>query len=63
MERIPPNSSWLLPPTPKQIQAIARLAQALKYYEPVEEKVRTRLEARNIIAGFKEELKRRNRNG
>jgi len=62
-EKILPTSSLHLPPTPAQIRAITRLAVALDYHEPVEEKVRTRLEARNIIVGFKEELKRRKVNG
>ena len=55
-ESIRPQSSWNLPPTVRQTQAIARLAQALGYQEPVEERVKTRLEARNIIVGFKHEL-------
>ena len=59
--KIPPDSSWNLPPTPKQLLAISRLANALQYYEPIEEKVRNRLEARNIIVGFKNELARRNK--
>ena len=63
IEKILPTSTWHLPPTPAQIRAITRLAITLDYYEPVEEKVRTRLEARNIIVGFKEELKRRKVNG
>uniref|UniRef100_A0A6M3LWL1 Uncharacterized protein n=1 Tax=viral metagenome TaxID=1070528 RepID=A0A6M3LWL1_9ZZZZ len=58
-EKILPTSSWYLPPTPAQVRAITKLAIALQYHEPIEEKVRTRLEARNIIVGFKEELKRR----
>ena len=59
MKKILPNSTWHLPPTDKQVKAITRLAIALQYHEPIEEKVRTRLEARNIIVGFKEELRRR----
>ena len=62
MEIIKLTSSWNLPPTDRQIKAITRLAMALGYHEPIEEKVKTRLEARNIIVGFKEELERRNRN-
>ena len=58
-EIIQPTSSWNLPPTVKQTQAIARLAQALGYHQPVEEGIRNRLEARNIIVGFKNELKLR----
>lgn len=59
---IKPSSSWNLPPTAKQARAIAKLAQILGYHEPVEETVATRLEARNIIMGFREELKRRKAN-
>ena len=59
MTKIPPHSTWNLPPTPAQIRAITKLAIALNYHEPIEEKVRTRLEARNIIVGFKNELARR----
>ena len=60
-EKILPTSSLHLPPTPAQIRAITRLAVALNYHEPIEEKVRTRLEARNIIVGFKQELENRRR--
>jgi hypothetical protein len=58
-EEIKPTSSWNLPPTVAQTRAIARLAQALGYHEPVEEKLKSRLEARNMIVGFKQELERR----
>ena len=58
-EIIPKHSSWNLPPTPKQIIAITRLAQRLGYHEPVENKPTNRLEARNMIRGFNEELKKR----
>lgn len=61
VEKIPPTSSWNDPPTDRQIRAISRLATILGYYEPIEEKVKSRLEARNIIVGFKEEIKRRNK--
>ena len=59
MEQIPKHSSWNLPPTPKQVRAIARLAQQLGYYEPVENKPANRWEARNMIAGFRGEQKKR----
>ncbi|KKN74224.1 hypothetical protein LCGC14_0393100 [marine sediment metagenome] len=59
VERIEANSSWQLPPTPKQVRAITRLAVQLGYHEPVENKPRTRKEARDMIAGFREERKRR----
>ena len=52
-EVISPTSSWNLPPTAKQARAITKLAMALGYHEPIEEKVKTRLEARNIIMGFR----------
>ena len=42
-------SSWTLPPTPKQVRAIARLAQQLGIKEPLEEKVSTRWEARQQL--------------
>lgn len=58
-EKIEPSSSWLLPPTPKQVRAITRLAQRLGYHEPVENKPTNRIEARNMIRGFNEELKKR----
>ena len=59
VEKISPYSSWQLPPTPKQVRAITKLAASLGYHEPVEEKVRTRWEARNLIAGFREEQRKR----
>lgn len=62
MEKIPPASSWNLPPTARQTRAIALLAQQLGYYEPVENKPSNRWEARNMIAGFREERKRRRLN-
>ena len=58
-ERIEPSSSWNFPPTPKQIRAIARLAQRLGYHEPVEDRPSTRWEARDMIAGFREEERKR----
>jgi hypothetical protein len=60
-EKIPPGSSWLLPPTPWQRQAISRLASSLGYHSPVENKPTTRWEARNMIMGFRNELKVRNK--
>ncbi len=58
-ERIEPHSSWNLPPTPKQVRTITRLAQRLGYHEPVENKPTNRIEARNMIRGFLEEEKKR----
>ena len=64
MEKIPKVSSWNLPPTGKQVRAITKLATILGYHEPVENKPSNRWEARNMIAGFREELKnRRQQNG
>jgi len=63
MERIPKISSWNLPPTPKQVRAIAKLCAQLGYQQPHEEKVRTRWEARNLLAGLREERKRRQSRG
>jgi len=62
MEKIPPHSSWQLPATAKQKRAIAQLCTYLGYHEPIEEKPMTRWEARNMIAGFREERKRRKAN-
>jgi len=61
VEKIPKASSWNLPPTPRQVKAIARMATILGYHEPVENKPANRWEARNMLAGFREELKRRGR--
>lgn len=58
-ERIEPHSSWNLPATGRQKLAITRLCQQLGYHEPYEERQMTRLEARNMIAGFREEQKKR----
>lgn len=63
MEKIPKASSWNLPPTSKQVRAITKLATILGYHEPVENTPSNRWEARNMIAGFREELKRRTNEG
>ncbi len=60
--RIEPSSSWNLPPTPRQILAITHLAAELGYYEPVENKPKTRAEARTMISGFITERKARQAN-
>jgi hypothetical protein len=60
MKKIPKHSSWNLPPTPKQVRAIAKLAAQLGYHEPAENKPSNRWEARNMIRGFLEERRRRN---
>ena len=62
MVKIPKASSWSLPPTPKQVRAITRMAVILGYHEPVEDKPSNRWEARNMIMGFREELKNRRKN-
>jgi len=59
MEVIHKASSWNLPPTPKQVRAITRLAQQLGYHEPVENKPTNRREARDMITGFREERNKR----
>ncbi len=48
-EKVPPASSWTLPPTPKQITAITRLCQTLGITEPLEDKPSNRWEARRLI--------------
>ena len=59
MDKIPAYSSWNLPPTPKQVRAITRLAQQLGYHDAVENKPTNRWEARNMIMGFVEERNKR----
>jgi len=59
IEKTQPSSSWNLPPTPKQVRAITKLCAQLGYQQPHEEKVKTRWEARNLLAGLREERKRR----
>ena len=49
MEIIQPESSWNLPPTDQQIQAITKLCMEKGVKEPLEERVKSRLEARNMI--------------
>ncbi len=61
-EKILPHSSWNLPATSKQIRAITQLCIQLGYHEPYEERQMSRWEARNMIAGFREERKRRSKN-
>ena len=55
MEKIPKYSSWNLPATDKQVRAITQLCIQLGYHEPYEERKMSRLEARNMIMGFREE--------
>ena len=61
-EIIPPTSSWNKPPTFKQVRAIANLARILGYHDPVEHKPSNRLEARDMIMGFRTELRKRRTN-
>lgn len=60
-EKIRRASSWNLPPLPKQIRAITKLAQQLGISDPVENDPRNRLEARNLI--YRLRLQRREQNG
>jgi len=49
MEKILPSSTMNLPPTPKQVRAIAKLCQQQGITEPLEEKMANRREARDLI--------------
>ena len=48
-EKIYPSSSWTLPPTGRQVRAIARVAQQLGITEPIEDKPSNRWEARRLL--------------
>lgn len=54
--KIEASSSWNESPTPSQVRAISKLCRVLKIREPLEESVRTRLEARNLIWQFRSRL-------
>lgn len=56
-ERIPPTSSWNLPPTARQTLAITRLCQQLGITEYLEDKPSNRREARNLIMALRERRK------
>ncbi len=56
-EKIPPTSSWALPPTGKQLSAIARLAAQLGIKEPIEEGPTNRWEARRLMHDLNERRK------
>jgi len=56
MEKIQPHSKWNLKPTPAQVRAITRMAQALNIPEPVENTPSNRLEARNLIYAMRGKL-------
>jgi hypothetical protein len=49
IEKIPPGSSWNLPPTEKQTRAIAELCMRRGIRELLEETPSDRREARNLI--------------
>lgn len=57
VEKIPQHSSWLLPPTPKQVRAITKLCLRFNISEPLEEQPRTRREARQLIYRLREQGK------
>lgn len=50
---------WSLPPTIQQTTAIARLCLANRIYEPLEETVSTRWEARCMIYDLRNKLRSR----
>lgn len=55
--KIPPSSSWTLPPTGRQIAAITRIAMQLGIREPIEEGISTRWEARRLLYELNEKRK------
>jgi len=63
VEKVMPISTMNLPPTPKQVRAIAKLAQRLNIMEAVEETPKSRLEARNLIYRMREEAKEKETKG
>ena len=56
-EKIPASSSLNYKPTPMQIRAITKLAQALGISDPIENDPRNRREARNLIYRLRKQLK------
>ena len=58
-EKIEPASSWTLPPTGRQLSAIARLAQQLGIEAPIEDKIATRWEARQLLWELEKERRAR----
>lgn len=58
MEKIPPESSWNLPPTDGQVERITRQCMRLGIREPLEERPSNRREARNLIWGLRKEKRR-----
>lgn len=59
--KVPPASSLNLPPTAKQCRRIALFCMALGEREPLEELVRNRWEARNLIYDLLRQLRFSNR--
>ena len=59
-EKNPAASSMNLPPTPKQIRAITKLATALGISDPIENDPRNRREARNLIYHMRLQLREKN---
>ena len=58
-DKIEPTSSWTLPPTGRQLSAIARLAQQLGIEAPIEDKIATRWEARQLLWKLEQERRAR----
>lgn len=56
-EKIPPASSWTLPPTGRQTVAITRLCIQLGIKEPLEDKPSNRWEARRLLYELKQKRK------
>ena len=56
-EKIQPSSSWTLPPTGRQVRAIALIAQQLGITEPIEDTPSNRWEARRLLYELNERRK------
>lgn len=56
-KQIPKSSTWNLPPTPKQVRAITKLCLRFGINDALEETVRTRWEARQLIYKLREKGK------
>jgi len=57
MEKIPPESSWNLPPTARQRHQISTLAIHLGIRDPIEDTPSNRREARNLIYDLRAQRK------